>query len=95
MNRDGSRDHLAVVSGSFFIGIGHMLLLVGTYCGGSIFRGHMLRTLEGDHLIGAVLVFAVLAGLTSLRRVFYSLLSSPGPFACQVLFFGLGGASRL
>jgi len=63
-------ENFTVVLCSFVVGIGYMLLLMGAHPGsGSLWRDMGCR-FEGDHLIGTVLIFAVLAGLTFRGRRF-------------------------
>jgi len=47
-----------------------MLLLMGAHPGSGSLRRDMGCRFEGDHLIGTVLIFAVLAGLTFCGRRF-------------------------
>ena len=48
---DGGGDYLSVLGGSLFIGVGYMLLFMGTHGRGGAFRGYMLRRLERNHLV--------------------------------------------
>ncbi len=60
---DAGADNFAVAGVCFLVGVGNVFLFVAHDYGGSIVRVDMAGGFEGNHFVGAVLVFAVFAGL--------------------------------
>lgn len=80
---DAGADNFAVAGVCFLVSVGNVFLFVAHDHGGSVVRIDMAGGFERNHFVGAVLVFAVFAGLTFAGAGF----SSVDVFSFALIFF--------